>query len=187
MTRAPAFLHATALVVGEAGVVIEGRSGIGKTSAALALLRYARAAGDFAALVADDRVELEAAGGRLIARPHAAIAGLVERRGLGLMAIAHEPACVVCLVVRLVDPQDLQPRLPEAAPSWTHGPVALPMLVLPGAAGSEVLAGRIVDTLASRSWSGSNDLANSPAMQKIPAQGEAGGQSADRELDGSLR
>ena len=48
-------LHATALVVGESGVLLRGPSGAGKSSLALALIWAARERAVFAALIADDR------------------------------------------------------------------------------------------------------------------------------------
>jgi hypothetical protein len=55
----------------------------------------------FARLVADDRVHIEAAHGRLIARPPAALAGLLEVRGFGIARLPYEPMAVVSWVVDL--------------------------------------------------------------------------------------
>ena len=110
---APLNLHASALVVGEAGVLIRGPSGAGKSRLALALVAEARRNGGFAALVADDRTLVTRHGGRLVARPHPALAGLAERRGLGILPVDHEPACVLALVVDLV--ADWPARLPDDA------------------------------------------------------------------------
>ncbi|MEM0908354.1 MAG: hypothetical protein AAGJ94_13375, partial [Pseudomonadota bacterium] len=66
--------------------------------------------GRFARLVADDRVILSAHHGRLIARPHPSLAGLVEVRGAGI-----EP-CPNLAAVRLGVVVDLLPnpvRLPD--------------------------------------------------------------------------
>ncbi len=49
-------LHATALIVGDAGVLIRGRSGAGKSRLAEELVEAAQARGWFGRLVADDRV-----------------------------------------------------------------------------------------------------------------------------------
>lgn len=49
-------VHGTAAVVGEAGVLIRGASGAGKSSLALALVDAAAARGLFARLVGDDRI-----------------------------------------------------------------------------------------------------------------------------------
>lgn len=99
MSRA---LHATALIVGEHGVLLRGASGSGKSALALALIDLARARGRFARLVGDDRVLVEARGGRLIARPHDAIAGRIERFGSGVEDCAFEPAAVIALTVDLL-------------------------------------------------------------------------------------
>ncbi len=102
-------VHATALLVGERGVIVRGPSGAGKSSLALALIARAGDSATFAALIADDRVLLRACGGRLLMRGAAKFAGLIERRGEGIVAVAHEPCAVARLVV------DLSPR--GAAPS----------------------------------------------------------------------
>lgn len=104
-------LHGTAVVVGEAGVLIRGRSGAGKTTLALALLDRVRHDRGFAALVADDRVAVSVHGGRLIARPPHTIAGLAERHGLGIVALPHEAGAVLTLLVDLV-PDATMDRMP---------------------------------------------------------------------------
>jgi len=106
-------LHANALVLGEAGLLVRGPSGAGKSSLTLSLIAAAQARGRFAALVADDRVVLEEAHGRLIASPHPAIAGMIEIRGAGIVSRPFEPACVLRLVVDLFLPEKPPPRLPE--------------------------------------------------------------------------
>jgi HPr kinase/phosphorylase len=105
-----ATLHATCVVLGEAGVLIRGPSGSGKSQLARRLLT---GCGGFARLVCDDRVRIEARNGRLVARAVPAIAGMLEIRGLGLMRTAFEPAAVVRLVVDgLTEPAE---RLPDEA------------------------------------------------------------------------
>ena len=65
----------------------------------------------FARLVGDDRVHLQAAGGRLLVRPAEALAGLIEVRGLGILRLPYEPSAVVGLVVDLGADAE---RLPDA-------------------------------------------------------------------------
>jgi serine kinase of HPr protein (carbohydrate metabolism regulator) len=110
----PSFLHANALALGETGLLLRGPSGSGKSAVTLALLYRFEARGDFARLVGDDRVGLEALAGRLVARPHPAIAGQIEARGLGLLRLPYEPACVLHAVIDLEPHGQLPPRLPEA-------------------------------------------------------------------------
>lgn len=109
---APLAIHASAVAVGESCVLLRGPSGSGKSAAALALIDLAGAHGLFARLVADDRVLLEARGGRLIASPHPAIAGLIERRGEGIDPAPHLPRAVVALAVDLTDRSFDPPRMP---------------------------------------------------------------------------
>ena len=108
---APENLHASTAVIGEIGVLVRGASGSGKTRLVLALVEAARREGRFARLVADDRTLVCAYGDRVVARPHPTLAGLVERRGLGIVPVEHEPACLLGLVVDLIE--DLPPRWPE--------------------------------------------------------------------------
>ena len=114
MASPPTTVHASAVLVGPRAVLIRGPSGSGKSQLALELIEMARTSSlPFARLVADDRVRLEAAHGRLLARPAEALAGLIEVRGVGLARLAYEPSAVVGLVVDLAA-QDAQ-RLPQAS------------------------------------------------------------------------
>ena len=126
---APLNLHAGCILLGEAGVLIRGESGVGKSSLAVRLVAARRAAGRFAAHVSDDRTLVEAAHGRLIARPHPAIAGLVERRGLGLARVPHESAAILRLVV------DLQREAPSRLPRDDERSAMLEGILLPRLAG----------------------------------------------------
>lgn len=107
----PLNMHATALVLGERGILIAGQSGSGKSTLALTLLRDAPA-GTFARLVSDDQVLLDIHGGRLICRTPGGIGGLAEVRGLGPAPLSFEHSAPVDLLVRLVSDTDLE-RLPE--------------------------------------------------------------------------
>jgi hypothetical protein len=91
-------VHGTCVAVGEAGILIVGASGSGKSGLAREILVEAGLMGRFARLVADDRVRLAARGGRVLARAVASTAGLLEIRGLGIVAVPTEPAAVVRLV-----------------------------------------------------------------------------------------
>lgn len=111
-TRPSQVLHATAVVIDGAAVLIVGLPGSGKSDLGLRLL------GEGARLLADDRTRIEAAEGRLIAACPAAIAGLVEVRGLGVVRLGGEalPAdetVPVALVVELVPAPGAIERLPD--------------------------------------------------------------------------
>lgn len=143
MKAAPEYIHANALVLGETGLLLLGPSGAGKSALSLALIQRYEARGDFARLVGDDRIALAPVNGRLIARPHPAIAGKLEIRGLGLMRVPHEAACALAAVVEICPPGAPPPRLPDNGQdsATLHG-IALPRLFIPDA--SDISVARIV-------------------------------------------
>lgn len=131
-----ATVHASAVLAGARAVLIRGDSGAGKSGLARALVEAGRTGLlPFARLVGDDRVHLQAAGGRLLVRPAPRLAGLIEVRGVGIARMAYEPAAVVGLVVDLGADAE---RLPEPEQKWTEiEGVKLPRLAV--AAGNDVL------------------------------------------------
>ncbi|MET0313065.1 MAG: hypothetical protein ABW275_01590 [Hansschlegelia sp.] len=122
-------VHANCVVVGETGVLIRGASGSGKSSLSLALIELAAGKSLFARLVADDRVRLTAANGRVIASAPREIAGLIERRGFGVVRAPYLEAAVLGLVVDIErDP----PRMPAEADGRTKVcGIDLPRLAIP--------------------------------------------------------
>jgi len=111
-------IHASAVLVGARAVLIRGPSGSGKSRLALELIQAARGGTlRFARLVGDDRVHVEAAHGRLLVRPAAALAGMIELRGTGILQLPYEPSAVVGLVVDLAAAAE---RLPAALQSRTE-------------------------------------------------------------------
>ena len=137
-------LHAGSILLGEAGVLIRGPSGSGKSILALRLVETRVARGGFAAIVADDRVLVSRRSGRLVARPHPAIAGLIEHRGLGIRTVAHEAAAVLRLVIDLAPSGG--PRLPAKDERVTR----LLGVELPRLAGSANEADALIE--AALSW-----------------------------------
>lgn len=124
-------VHATAIVIGDTGVLIRGSSGAGKTSLAFALVDAARRSGVYAAFVADDRVALTATNGRLLALCPDTIAGLAERRGRGIEKVEYVPKAVIRLIADLVDAGTMA-RLPEVAEEETEiGGLRLPRQAIP--------------------------------------------------------
>ena len=98
------------------GVLIEGPSGAGKSDLALRALDHGFR------LVADDRVLLWAAAGRLYGRAPDTLAGLIEVRGVDVLRVASLAFCEVGLLVRL-GPSD---RIPQPATETILG-VAVPL------------------------------------------------------------
>jgi HPr kinase/phosphorylase len=117
-----ACLHASCVALAGAGVVLLGPSGSGKSDLALRLIEAG------GRLVADDRLIVERCGGQLIGRPPAALAGLIEARGLGIMRVEHCASAPLRLIVELGE-ASLSPRLPERRTSELLG-IALPCVRL---------------------------------------------------------
>jgi serine kinase of HPr protein (carbohydrate metabolism regulator) len=116
-------------------VLIRGAAGTGKSRLALALIEAARTGlVRFARLVGDDRVHLEPCHGRLLVGPTAALAGLIEVRGMGVRKLEYEARAIVGLVVDLAA-ADAE-RLPAAGDTVISG-IPLPRLAI--AAGAEAL------------------------------------------------
>lgn len=89
----------------DAGVLLLGDSGSYKSDLTLRLLAMG------AGLVADDRCELLFDGATLRARPPRSIAGLLEIRGLGIVALPFVPEARIALAV--CASQEFPHRLPE--------------------------------------------------------------------------
>jgi HPr kinase/phosphorylase len=128
-------VHATALVIGEAGVLVRGPSGSGKSALALALLALAGDRKLFARLIGDDRVSISAENRRILARGAPNIHGLIERRGYGIVETPTEPCAIVRLVVDLV-PHQPGARLPdEDARKAVLAGIFAPRLMFDGGSG----------------------------------------------------
>jgi HPr kinase/phosphorylase len=126
MGPATATVHASAVLAGARAILIRGPAGAGKSRLALGLIQAAQCGLiTFARLVGDDRIELAASHGRLLARAPAALAGLIEVRGLGIRRLAHEPVAVVGLVV------DLALSQTERLPGMAEREVAVDGIILP--------------------------------------------------------
>jgi HPr kinase/phosphorylase len=107
-------VHASVVLIGERALLIRGPSGSGKSRLASALLDAARTGIlSYARLVADDRVKIFAAGGRLLAAAPETIRGMIEIRGLGIRRVDCEPLALVGLVVDLAAEDGA--RLPETS------------------------------------------------------------------------
>jgi HPr kinase/phosphorylase len=117
-------IHASCVRLGKAGkafgaapdlgLLLLGKSGSGKSDLVLRLLAMG------AELVADDRTDLFVLHGKLYARAPTRIAGLLEVRGVGILALPPAAKVQVTLVARLGKPGK---RLP--GPQTWRAPAAL--------------------------------------------------------------
>lgn len=112
--------NCTAVAIGGRAILIEGPSGSGKSSLALALIDRG------AMLVGDDGVALRIADGRLLAGPPPATRGQIEIRNVGIA----EMECMSAPIALLIRLADNAPRFIEG-PEWTEiETVALPTVSL---------------------------------------------------------
>jgi HPr kinase/phosphorylase len=102
-------IHATAVAIGECGILIRGKAGSGKSSLAMALIDDPQAK---AVLIGDDQVLVSRTPMAVAIRPAHDIAGMIEIRGIGVVAMPHQPQAWLGLVVDLL-PAEECPRLPE--------------------------------------------------------------------------
>jgi HPr kinase/phosphorylase len=106
-------IHASCASLDGAGVLLVGPPGSGKSDLVLRLLDRGFC------LVADDRVEIEDG----MARAPAALAGLLEIRGFGIVCLPHVAAARLALVVNLERGERLP--LPQR-----HAATGLPLINL---------------------------------------------------------
>lgn len=100
-------LRGTCISIDGHAVLLRGASGSGKSDLALRLID---GGGE---LVADDYTEVEQdGGGGLAAMAPAAIQGLLEVRGLGVIGIGARPSALLVAVIDLVPLADVD-RMPE--------------------------------------------------------------------------
>lgn len=130
-TDAGTLVHATAVACAGRAALIIGPSGAGKSDLALRLVTTAWRDGGTCLepqLVADDQVLVVRRGAALMASPPATLAGLIEVRGLGIVAVQHQPEAEVALVVNLVTDGGAVERMPDPREQHTVLGVSLPVL-----------------------------------------------------------
>lgn len=123
-------IHASAVLAGARVVLIRGAAGSGKSRLAFALIQAGQSGAlPFTRLVGDDRVNVEAAHGRLLVRPAEALAGLIEVRGLGIRRVPFEALAAVGFVVDLGAPD--AERFPSSQSAVTEvAGIPLPRLAV---------------------------------------------------------
>ncbi len=102
-------IHGSCGSRGDAGVLLIGPPGSGKSDLLLRLLDHGFA------VVADDQVIIEDG----IARPPPSLAGLLEIRGLGIVRVAHVATTRLALLVELAD--TIAPTLDRLPEPSRHG------------------------------------------------------------------
>ncbi|MFN3227091.1 MAG: HPr kinase/phosphorylase [Hyphomicrobiales bacterium] len=118
-----AALHATALVLGGVGIMIQGPSGAGKSRLAFSLLEAAGCqplsskgppTDADTALIGDDYITLMPGpdGYNLLASPAPNLAGLIEVRSVGILGLPWRASSVLQLSVEMAPLEELE-RLPE--------------------------------------------------------------------------
>lgn len=123
-------LHGTCVTLGSAGAVLLGRPGSGKSDLALRFIftPLPELMGK-PLLVADDQIEIERQDARLIARCPSTIAGQMEVRGVGIVAVPFAQETNLCLAVRLTEREAVE-RLPDRSETMEIAGVFVPSLAL---------------------------------------------------------
>lgn len=109
-------VHGSCLSFGEAGVLLLGPPGSGKSDLLLRLIdQEGWGISDTlkrAQLVSDDQVVIKLVNGRLVASAPAVIAGRLEIRGLGIVGLFHSTDTILAMAVRLTGCDTID-RLPD--------------------------------------------------------------------------
>ena len=123
-------VHATCIALDGRGVLIRGPSGSGKSDLALRCLATVPNSliSQPAALVADDQVEVEVLGGRLMARAPVTLRGRLEVRGQGIISLSTVETAEVVLVAELVPPDMIIDRLPDPVLTFAVCGIRLPVI-----------------------------------------------------------
>jgi HPr kinase/phosphorylase len=115
-------VHATVIAIDGRAVLLRGPSGAGKSDLALRLIDGG------ARLVADDQAELRRRGEQVLVGAPAALAGLIEIRGLGILRVEALAEAALAMCVDLVPSAEVD-RLPESRCEDVLG-LAVPVIAL---------------------------------------------------------
>jgi len=100
-------VHATTIAIGTHGIMLIGPSGAGKSDLALRLIDRG------AMLVSDDYSDVTVLDDAVLVTPPPTIAGKIEIRGVGIVAMPFTSSITVRMVVSLGDEGDRMP-----SPGW---------------------------------------------------------------------
>jgi len=115
-------VHATAVAIEGAAILLRGPPGAGKSDLALRLID------DGARLVADDQTLLRRANDRVLVQAPATIAGLLEVRGVGIVRVDSLDEAPLALIVDLVPSEQVE-RIPDNRSEVVLG-LAFPLIAL---------------------------------------------------------
>ena len=138
-------IHATAVSINRSALLIRGPSGAGKSDLALRLMA------DGAQLISDDYVELHVLSDRIWAHAPAAIAGLIEVRGLGILKHHNISGAPVCLICDLTAANKIE-RLPDPPLVETIEGVRLPVMQVDPTAASATARVRLALDRIDQIW-----------------------------------
>ena len=115
-------VHATAIAMEGDAVLLRGPPGAGKSDLALRLIEGG------ARLLADDQTLLRRVDNHVLVRAPAAIAGLIEVRGVGVVRVDSLEEAPLALVVDLVPSAQVE-RIPDSRLEMVLG-LAIPVIAL---------------------------------------------------------
>jgi len=115
-------VHATAVAIDGKAILLRGPPGAGKSDLALRLIDGG------ADLVADDQAELWRAGNRLRVRAPAAITGLIEIRGIGILRLQALAEAPLAMCVDLMPSAKIE-RFPQRRFEEVLG-IAVPLIAV---------------------------------------------------------
>ncbi|MGB6907448.1 MAG: HPr kinase/phosphatase C-terminal domain-containing protein [Methyloceanibacter sp.] len=131
MKEARQLVHGTCVAFGRHAALLRGRSGSGKSDLALRFLALPAEAEREPRLVADDQVFLDAGGdGVLLASAPPRLAGKIEVRGLGILAVPYLAEAALVLVVDLAASEEVPRMPPDPFEQTTIAGVSVPVLQL---------------------------------------------------------
>lgn len=101
-------IHATLVKLDGYGVLLTGKSAVGKSDLALRLIENKNAH-----LVADDVVELQKDGDNILGRAPQNLRGLLEVRGVGVVCYPYVEEAKISLIIRLKNEAIQVERMPK--------------------------------------------------------------------------
>lgn len=101
-------IHATLVSIDGYGVLLQGKSGSGKSDLALRLIENKKAV-----LVADDEVVISIRNGKIVGKAPENLKGLLEIRGVGICKYPSKQEEIVNYVIQLKDDPSMIERMPK--------------------------------------------------------------------------